>query len=175
MSKSTWLKHLMLMTVAALFVLGCSRNSPDAGRSAESFLPNLGDEYATFSDQSVTESLKIFSGFMASPTAFALFSSLDDFRDCMSDYGVLASKVYINKESPDVAGIVSVVNLTRLSSIQVVVDCMTPDVMPLDDQGEPIQPCVNSWIHQDDEASYFIAYAATTTRLCKAFERQLPH
>lgn len=172
MTKRLWILMLLVMSMG---LMACGDDEAStAGQDAADYLPQF-EGYYTARESSLTDAMQLFSlTIYPDPQFIAMTTMIDEFGDCADDYGALAIQVYINEATPERAGIVAVINTTRLTSFDVMADCMTPNLPFIDDDGNVIEPCADGWLYDDGEALYFMTYAGTTTALCKDFEDALP-
>ena len=98
--------------------------------------------------------------------------TIDELLDCTADTGATAVRFYSNKSYRYVAGAAMVVNYDRLTSWQTAAACLEelllPPLMENTIQSVPeFRPCANWWEYEDEEASYYMFFAATNPDLCR--------
>lgn len=165
---------IFILAAAALALLYAN----DAWREptdppAARLLPDL-QTYRQVEGQTITSYIGALSEGAAllavQPQLAVTIGAIDQVIDCYQDVGGVRARVYSRAEQPLQAGIVAVVDKTRVNDPDYLFRCVTPAALNLEGAEEPyFEPCTAAYTLEREDGTFYIIYAASSPEVCQAF------
>lgn len=162
-----------LSAVAALALLLSSRcRQPQGEPPAAALLPNL-PGYNQLEGQTLTGyigALAQGAALLAGQPQLALtLGAVDQIAGCYQDVGAVRIRLYSHADNPLQAGAAAVADRRELDNPENLFHCLALVDLGLEgEQAEQfIAPCTGSYTLRRDDNEFYIAFAGTTTAMCR--------
>jgi len=169
----------LLLVLSACDLLSPAPPDEPPEPPAAAMLPDL-PGYNVVEGQTLTGYLNTVAGGAAllagQPELAALVATVDGIGGCYQEVGAARARLYSNEEAPLTAGAVAIADRNELLDPANFFRCALPQLRPetTDEEGAPIQPCGTSYTLEQNDNTFYIAYAGTRSEICQAFCSQLP-
>lgn len=169
---------LFILAAVALALLFFNNVQPGGGDTpAARLLPDM-PGYRTVEGQSITgyigalgEGAALLSG---QPQAAVTIAALDTVIGCYQEVGGVRARVYSHAERPLDAGVVAVVDESRMNDPEILFQCVTPAAFDLiGPETAGFEPCSAAYTLVEDEGTFYIIYAGSNTSTCSDFCNRL--
>jgi hypothetical protein len=159
----------IIVTLAA-YLSGCF-GSRSGEPPAAQMLPDL-PGYTTIEGQTLTGHISTLSEGAAllagQPELAVTVAAVDQVAGCYQEVGGARARVYSQEQEPLMAGAVAIADRNILLNPANLFRCITPAIR---ERTAPlvIEPCTASYTLAKDNNEFYIAYAGTTTDMCRTF------
>jgi len=137
-------------------------------------MPNLTD-YDITDVQSIQDAVAKLSAAASlvsgQPEATGAIAALSSTVSCFQSAGAIQGRTYVNKANPLYSGVVLIVNKNVLTDPQTWVNCTLPrrSAAAVPQGAVQLTPCAKTYTLNQDNNTFYVAYAATDQRVCSAF------
>lgn len=168
-------RFILFVLAAAVLALLFADNLRTGGGEppAAKLLPDL-PAYRQVEGQTITAYIGAISEGAAlltsQPQLAATVGALDQVIGCYQEIGGVRARVYSHAERPLEAGLVAVIDESRINDPDNLFRCITPAALSLEGtEGTVIEPCVAAYTLIREDGTFHIIYAGSTYSVCHDF------